>query len=160
RLLDDWPDMSFPEKTPSKGTTGFLSNAYETLVAFDSKSSVVPYLATKWDVTPTSVVFTLRKDATCADGTPVTPTVVKNSFQNLTDTNSRYLAQLGTPPFTAAADDTAATFTFTIGQGNSDLLYGFADANTGIICPAGLASGAQVATQMYGSGPYVLAEAV
>ncbi|MFD2352745.1 hypothetical protein ACFSTC_30840 [Nonomuraea ferruginea] len=34
---------------------------------------IVPGLAEKWDVKPDAVTFTLRKDVTCSDGSPVTP---------------------------------------------------------------------------------------
>src|SRR5688572_8911467 len=41
---------------------------YDTLVALDADGSVVPGLATDWDVTADSAVFTIRDGVTCSDG--------------------------------------------------------------------------------------------
>src|SRR4029077_8730130 len=124
-----------------------------------------PYLADSWEVTPTSITFKLRKDATCSDGTPVTPTVVRNSFQRMIDVKSPYRATLWGPgPYSVAADDAAGTFTFTVGTPFSTLVWGFSDTfpgvTTGIVCPAGLADPTQLKTKMFGAGAYTVAEAV
>src|SRR5262245_10303269 len=51
---------------------------YDTLLALDPDTNEpIAYLAKSWTQSPTEVAFTLRDDATCADGAKVTPTVVK-----------------------------------------------------------------------------------
>ncbi len=151
----------------SYSTCGFpgIVAGYDFLLAFDNSGKIVPYLAQSWNVTPTSITFTLRKDALCGDGTPVTPTVVKNSLQRLIDSKASANGQAWGPgPYTVAADDGANTVTFTVGTPNSDLIYGFSYAaaglETGIVCPAGIANPKLMDTQPAGSGPYKLGEAV
>ncbi|MDF2667349.1 MAG: ABC-type dipeptide transport system, periplasmic component, partial [Microbacterium sp.] len=61
--------------------------SYDTLVRRDA-GGLVPGLATKWTATPTQAVFTVRTDATCSDGTKITPTIVKNSLDYFARPNS------------------------------------------------------------------------
>jgi peptide/nickel transport system substrate-binding protein len=144
----------------SGGSAFILATAmYDRLAYFDLKTKqIVPYVAKSWTQTPTSVTFALRDDVTCADGTKVTPTVVKDSLTRLLDptTGSLFVSQdFGVGPFTMDADDSAGTFTFTSQVPNAGLLFGFTSPTTGIICPAGLQPGADFSKQSYGSGPYV-----
>ncbi len=71
-------------------------------------NTISPYLAKSWTTSPSTIVFTLRKDATRQDGTPITATVVANSLHRFTDpaTKSSQAARLLTPgPYTISADD-------------------------------------------------------
>src|SRR5260370_35952471 len=69
----------------------------------------------------------------------------------------------GPGPYSVSADSSAGTVTFTTGRPFSDLVWAFVNiypgTHTGIICPAGLAPGADLANKWYGAGPYVLVEA-
>ena len=145
------------------GTVQLAWTGYDRLIALDSSGRIVPYLATSWTQTPNSVTFTIRKGATCEDGTPVTPTVVANSFKRLVSPEivkaspvvawGRYY--LGPGPYTITADDAAGTFTFADQNPYTELLVGFLWPQTGIICPAGFAANADFENHSYGSGPFI-----
>ncbi|HET6309888.1 MAG TPA: ABC transporter substrate-binding protein [Candidatus Nitrosotalea sp.] len=161
RLATDWTNFDI-QVLPSLANTQLVLAAYDRLLDYDS-GKVVPYLATSWTQTPTSLSLVIRTDAKCSDGTPVTPTVIANSFKRLIDPSTKFRnsSQLfGTGPYTVAADDAAHTFTFTTSLPFSNLLYGFTDPATAIICPAGLVNPSALQTGMYGSGPYTLTSAV
>jgi peptide/nickel transport system substrate-binding protein len=158
--------MQFPWTTLDQQTTGLDDQvswaAYDRLVAFGTGNKVVPYLAKSWVVTPRSVTFKLRTDATCSDGTRVTPTVVLNSFKRLFNpkTSAPLRAKFfGPGPYTVSANTKAHTFTLKVGTAY-DLLSSFAHPAAGIICPAGLAHPTDLATHMFGSGPYTLTSVV
>jgi peptide/nickel transport system substrate-binding protein len=141
------------------------NNFYATLLSVDSSGKIIPYLAKSWKVTPTSIAFSLRSDSKCEDGTPVTATVVKNSFNRLLASHNPFNGpNFGAGPYTLTADDATGTFTFSTATPYSDLIYGFIDiypATTGgIVCPAGIASPSKFATQSFGAGPYTVVEAV
>ncbi len=53
---------------------------FTPLVVYDSAYRVRPWLAESWELSDTSVTFTLRDDVRWHDGTPVTPEDVKFSF--------------------------------------------------------------------------------
>jgi peptide/nickel transport system substrate-binding protein len=142
-----------------------LSNAYSTLLYLDNGGKLQGYMAKSWKATPTSVTFNLNSGMTCSDGTPVTATVVKNSFQHMIDIKAPYTTLLfGPGPYTATADDANNTFTLSVGTPFSDLVYGFTQtfpsSLSAVICPAGLKDPTQLATKMFGSGPYTMVEAV
>lgn len=142
-----------------------LTGPYASLLALDASGRLIPYLAKSWKVTPTSVTFTLRTDATCADGTRVTPSVVKNSLQRLIDVKSGLANDnWGPGPYSVSEDDAADTVTFSVGSPYSDLVYGFTDdypaTFSSIVCPAGLSDPTAMNTQAFGAGPYTIVEAV
>jgi peptide/nickel transport system substrate-binding protein len=157
---------SWDVQTTADSTTNMMmSNAYATLLYLDRNGKLEGYLAKSWKVSATSVTFTLKPGITCADGTPVTPSVVKNSFQRMLDIKAAYNPILfGPGPYSLSVDEAAGTFTFSIGTPYSDLVYAFTqtfpNSLTGIICPAGLRDPSQLVTKMFGAGPYTLVEAV
>jgi peptide/nickel transport system substrate-binding protein len=181
----DYTDWDFQARTVT-GNAGLSQPCCDTLIAFgaDAKPGVVklqrfvPYLADSWKVTPKSVTFHLRKGPKCQDGTPITPTVVLNSFKRLLDVSislTNHFAgtqggngqpPTGTGPYLPSADEKAGTFTFRASQPNNELLNGFNSAVgsqgglTKIVCPSGLANPDNLKNQMYGSGPYRLVSAV
>ncbi len=139
-------------------TANFVSTAlYDTLIALDPDTAEpLPYLAKSWTQTPTSVTFTLRTDATCADGTPVTATVVKNSVDAFVKLSPAAATTVGAGPFTTTANDAAATVTVTSATPNTEMIFGFGQPGTGIVCPAGLVDLTQQPRKSFGSGPYVI----
>jgi peptide/nickel transport system substrate-binding protein len=160
RLATDWTNFDIQVR-PSLGNVQLVLPAYDRLLDFDGKK-VVPYLATSWTSTPTSVTFTVRTGATCSDGTPVTPTVIANSFKRLINPSTQFsnLTQLfGTGTLSIVPNNADHTIKFTSSVPYSNLIYAFADPATSIICPAGLANPAALQTQMFGSGPYTLVSA-
>ena len=162
RSLSDW-DCFDPERCLGSGT---LASLYATLVSVQPSGKIVPYLAKSWVATPTSITFTLRDDATCEDGTKVTPTVVMKSYQRLIDMKAKNnLANFGQGPFSVSADEQAGTFTFTTQTPDSDLIYGFGDVYPGlqsaIVCPAGYADPKETMnSKAFGAGPYILTDVV
>lgn len=163
RIIATWPTLD-PQVQGSKGGYEIDGAVYDWLVYYDGKK-VIPFLATSWTETATSVKFTLRKDATCADGTPVTPSVVAGSFNRfLLSTDPRVLSVKRTwpAPYTVQPDDANSTITIGIGRPFSGLLLNFSQLTpaAAIVCPKGVASPASLATTPDGSGPYKLTNAV
>ena len=150
---------------PAKGASlpDFLlaRMSFDTLVRKDT-GGIVGGLATKWTATPTSATFTLRTDATCSDGTKVTPAVVKASLEHLAapaTAASSAVNVFGPGNVPKVTADTAANgVTVTVGR-PWDLVGGLTIATSGIVCPAGLADlkGLEAGTvKGAGSGPYTL----
>jgi peptide/nickel transport system substrate-binding protein len=143
----------------------YASAFYATLLALNSSGKIVPYLAKSYSATATAVTFKLRTDATCADGSPVTPAVVKNSLQRMIDIKAANNAALfGPGPYTVTEDAAGGSVTFTVGKPFSDLVYGFTQLDpglqSGIICPSGLKDTRTLTTTPNGAGPYTLSDAV
>jgi peptide/nickel transport system substrate-binding protein len=157
----------------TRATTGILGYSfpvYDRLVAFDQAGKkIVPYIATKWSLLPAhrpkTAVFTLRRDAKCSDGTPLTPLVVLNSFKRFIEVPkiSNQLPNLfGAGPYHLRADMKKWTFSFKSETPYANMIYGF--AMSGIVCPAGLEAlktdPNALQKGMYGSGPYTFVSAV
>lgn len=150
---------------PSKGgnlpSIQVSAGLYDRLIDMAPDGKVIPYLATSWDQTPTSVKFTLRKDVTCSDGTPLTASAVAKSFDDrlgISDPKTKspsVLGEFGAGPFKVSADDAAGTFTLELGSPFSETLTGFAVGNDGfVICPKGLPATPNLDTAAFGTGPY------
>jgi len=137
---------------------------FDTLVRRGTDNSIVPNLASSWEVTPTRGVFTIGENGTCSDGTRVTPTVVADSLKNFAspDTNSNFRELVfGPGRTTITADDQAGTVTIDVTEPWADMLQGLSMTATGIVCPDGLADpeGLKAGTAEGAfSGPYALAE--
>jgi peptide/nickel transport system substrate-binding protein len=161
RTTIDPPSTFDPTKTLSLPDNLLARTSYDTLVRRDD-GGLIAGLATDWTATPTQAVLTIRKGATCSDGTAITPGVVKDSLDYFArpDSGSTVPGQVfgGTPP-TITADDNAGTVVVDLGAPWPDLMTGLSISSTGIICPAGLADpdglGGGTAKGSE-SGPYVL----
>jgi peptide/nickel transport system substrate-binding protein len=162
----DWTnfDMQVNEGMVSTSLTG---PAYDRLVARGPGLKIVPYVATSWKTTPTSVTFKLRKNVVCSDGTKLTPLNIAQSFERLVTVpkvSNQLKNYFGPGPYHLKANRYAGTFTFTVDTPFRNLLGGFALMGSGIICPAGLRALAAdphaLETHMYGSGPYTLVSSV
>lgn len=137
---------------------------FDTVLRRDT-DGIVGGLAKSWTASSASdYTFTIRDGSTCSDGTPITATVVANSLKYLADPNtgSTWKALAfgdGTPTITA--NDADSTVHVALSAPFADLEAGLTVAQTGIICPAGLADLAGLkAGSVAGaySGPYSLAE--
>jgi len=162
RLAGD-VDTFDPHRTRSTIGYQFALSLYDRLLSVDANGKVIPFLATRWQVTPNSITLNLRTDATCSDGTKVTPSVVAASLRRLgaPDTRAPYAARtFGTSGYQVTADDAAATVTVTLNRPFSDMLLGLAMPWASIVCPAGLQDVNALASKSFGSGPYVLARSV
>lgn len=139
-----------------------LDLAYDRLIYMTPDYKLQPYLASSWDnSTPGSLTFKIRTGATCADGTPVTPTVVANSlkYELATSTNSPYLGYVLGPGAlkSVTADETQGTVTVALTKPYNALAVVFSTPfPTAIICPKGVANPKSLDTAPDGSGPYIL----
>lgn len=138
---------------------------FDTVVRRDDNGKFIGGLATDWTSTATDASLTIRKDATCADGTTITPTIVAKSLSYFADPATKnnfgkLVFGPGQPAITA--DDAAGTVSIKLAQPWSELIGGLTLAQTGIICPAGLADPdglAKGSVQGAFSGPYTLTKA-
>lgn len=163
RLTTDW-DTLFPPQIHNIAADEIASALYDRLTAIGPGLKVIPYLARSWTERPGSITFTLRTDATCADGTPVTASVVADSFQRLLSSTKPLIVSnstryFGPGPYTVTATDSSHV-TFTFASRITGTAVDFSENQMGIVCPAGWATGATPETRSYGSGPYVLTSAV
>ncbi|BCW84061.1 ABC transporter substrate-binding protein [Paenarthrobacter ureafaciens] len=138
---------------------------FDTVVRRDAEGKFIGGLATEWKSTATDATLTIRKDATCADGTPITPTIVAKSLSYFADPatkNNFGKLVFGPGQPTITGDDAAGTVDIKLAQPWSELIGGLTLAQTGIICPAGLADLdglAKGAVKGAFSGPYTLTKA-
>lgn len=139
---------------------------FDTLLRKDDDGALVGGLASKWEaIDASNYTLQIRDDAKCADGTPITPTVVAASLTRFaspeTGSSGRSLA-FGAATAAFTADDTANTVKVALTAGWSDFLTGLALPQSGIVCPAGLADlkGLSAGTlQGAFSGPYTVKSA-
>ena len=61
---------------------------YDTMVHRALDGTILPGVASKWDVTPSKGVFTIRDGLKCSDGTPLDATAVAASYKALGDNPS------------------------------------------------------------------------
>ena len=138
---------------------------FDTVLRLDDNGSFVGGLATKWEATADQAVLTIRSDAKCSDGAAINAKVVADSLNYFADPATKNnFAKLvfGPQRPTITADNAAATVTIKLAQPWSEVLRGLTLAQTGIICPAGLADLDGLAKGSVAgafSGPYTLTTA-
>jgi ABC-type transport system substrate-binding protein len=154
-----------PAKASASSDVTVARLGFDTLLRQGETEGYVGGLATKWSSTSASdYTFTIRNDATCSDGTVITPTVVANSFSYLVgledsgaQTWKNQAFGSGTPTFTP--DDAAGTLSISLSAPYSQLFGGLTRPGSGIICPAGIADPEGLAAGTVAgawSGPYTL----
>ncbi|MCR2817404.1 ABC transporter substrate-binding protein [Microbacterium sp. zg.Y1090] len=133
--------------------------AYETLVDFTSGKDAAGALAESWTESTTEVSFTLKDGILCADGTPLTASDVKASFEYAAaeETGSPFKGvYFPASGLTIEADDDARTVTFTSEQAQSFLLGTI--GLMPVVCAAAVEDPSALATTSLGTGPYALAD--
>ena len=149
-----------PQQTSLQIDNEIWPFAYDPLVNEAANGSIVSGLATSWRQSGNSATFTLNKQATCADGSKVTPSLVAANIAYIT--NPKYhspLAATNLPPgVTAHADNAADTVTLSWPQPYPFFLTQL--AGVPIVCPKGLANRSILAHGTDGTGPYVLSQVV
>ncbi|HET6507605.1 MAG TPA: ABC transporter substrate-binding protein [Baekduia sp.] len=131
---------------------------YDPLVHLDANGKVVSGLATAWKGGARKLTFTLRKDATCADGTPVTASLVRDNFKRMEDPSLPVPnLRLNTNKFDVHADDAKGIVSIALDRPNSFFLEAL--AHIYIVCPAGLKNDKLLTSKGAGSGPFVLTSA-
>ena len=88
---------------------------FDTVVRRDADGKFIGGLATDWKSTATDASLTIRKDATCADGTAITPTIVAKSLNYFADPATKnnfgkLVFGPGQPTITAEAHSTIACY--------------------------------------------------
>lgn len=165
-LLNTDPSGFDPAKAHAADDYTVSRMLYDSLLRKDADNKLVGGLATDWTAkSATDFEFTIRTDATCADGTKITPSVVADSLTyfaspEAASTFKSLVFGAGTPTF--KADDSAGTLEITLDQPWSEVPTGLTLAQSGIICPAGLADkDGLLAGTVKGafSGPYTLESA-
>ncbi|MGC0369192.1 ABC transporter substrate-binding protein [Microbacterium sp. SLBN-111] len=139
---------------------------YDTLLRRDDGNVLVGGLASSWEaIDASNYVFTLRDDATCSDGSPLTPDAVAASLARFMDpetgSSARSLA-IGAGTATVTADDAAGTVKVSLSEPWSDLPVGVSLPQSGIVCAPGLADLDGLAAGTVAgatTGPYTLAAA-
>lgn len=142
----------------------YLANGlmFVPLVYKDEGNVFIPGLASKWETSAERVEFTIRDDATCGDGTPITPSIVAASLTEFQKSSQIFgLPTFGPAAPTINADDDAGIVTVELAQPWADVLSGLSLPSSGIVCPAGfedpdgLVAGTLDAAT---SGPYTLTD--
>ncbi|MEW1644200.1 ABC transporter substrate-binding protein [Streptomyces sp. NPDC091219] len=158
--VDADPGALNPLTNTTTAGTAISSLAYDHLVSRTlGDKSFRGELASAWTVTPTRATFTLRKDATCSDGSAITPTVVARTFDWVLNTKnaSPWLGAYIPEGSKVTADDAAGTLTVTAPTSGSFLLENL--SYMPILCGAGADDPAKLTEKTSGSGMYQLASA-
>lgn len=142
----------------SARTVGSL--AYDPLLTYSNDGTAIPVLAESWKVTPTKIVFTMRKGVTCSDGTEFTPTDAADNINYIADEKNKsplagVFLDVGAK---ATADDSAGTLTVTVPSANIFLINNISGLY--MICAAGLKNHAAIQKSTIGTGAFVLKEGV
>ncbi|ANY09408.1 amidohydrolase [Pseudonocardia sp. HH130630-07] len=164
-LLSD-PSSFDPALAQGQQTFQVAGLLYDTLLRRDAGGRLVGGLATGWDaVSPSDYTFDVRRDATCADGTPITATVVADSLRRLSSPELKSTWKnlvFGTGAVTVTADDAAGRVRVQLATPFTTLPQGLSIAQAGIVCPAGTADPDGLAAGSVPgafSGPWVLEQA-
>ena len=149
-----------PQASPSSALVQVSQFAYDSLVSMDPEDgSIQSQLATDWSVDGTEVVLTLAEGITCSDGSAFTASdVVANlDYVGNPENASPFLGSYYPVGATAVADDAAGTVTITLAAPAPFVLNGLSDLP--MVCAAGMADRASLASSTSGTGPYELTEA-
>src|SRR5262249_42626834 len=164
RLEGPW-DTFDPNNSANLPSTQLNAALYDRLLWMTPDKQLVPYLASSWEQSGNTLKFTLRKNVTCNDGTPLTASAVAQSFDRLlgiSDPKTRSttsIGEFGPGPFTLTADDATGVFTLTLASPWGEALQSTATGgDTYVLCPKGLEAGAPKDAAV-GAGPDTIAAA-
>jgi peptide/nickel transport system substrate-binding protein len=149
-----------PQSGASSALFQVTQFAYDTLLSMAPEDgSIQSQLATEWSVDGTTVTLTLGDGITCSDGAPLTASdVVANlDYVGNPENQSPFLGTYYPFGATAVADEAARSVTITLPAPAPFVLNGLAELP--IVCAAGMADRAALASATAGTGPYVLTEA-
>ncbi|MFG2718471.1 ABC transporter substrate-binding protein [Streptomyces sp. NPDC048416] len=153
------PGLLDPAQVQNTTTYTALSLAYDTLVNIGSDGRVVSGLAEKWDVKASSVTFTLRRNITCADGSPVRASTIAANVAHITDPATKSPAYGVVVPegLTAKADDVTGTVTLSTPEPFAFILQ--STRYLFMVCGKGLKDRSLLKSGTSGSGPFQLTSA-
>jgi peptide/nickel transport system substrate-binding protein len=148
---------------PYRGSIFSTSSlAYDSLVNLRSDGAFVSGLAGKWTADARRATFTLRRNVTCSDGTPLTAGQVAEDLKYLGDPKNKspqYGVNTPPEPFTVTGDEGAGTVTVTMDKEP----FGFLLNTIGlapIMCAKGLKNPTLLQKASDGTGPFVLTKVV
>jgi peptide/nickel transport system substrate-binding protein len=133
---------------------------YDSMVNIDPNGGEVAGLAQSWQGTTTSATYVLRKDVKCANGSPLTATVVADNINFVGDPKnaSSRIGVFVPPGATAKGDDATGTVTVT-----SPAPAAFMVRTVGglpIVCDKGMKDRNLLKQGADGAGMFTLTEAV
>jgi peptide/nickel transport system substrate-binding protein len=150
-----------PQAASDIAARALASYAYDTPVALRN-GKIVPDLAYRWKVTASGAKLWIRNDVRCSDGSKLGAAEVAASIGRMANpaTQAPLVVTIfgSNTSFSAHANRSTNTVTIKLAHPYGDLLTGL--ANMYVICRAGLNNPSALKTQTFGSGPYVLREAV
>lgn len=156
-IQDDIGNLD-PQSATSNDLTQFKNFTYDRLIYQSIDGELLPWLASKWDDSPTSVTFTLRDGVTCSDGSELTAEDVAENYRQIVaeDSTSPWKG-LSVPPDAQVAVD-GKDITISTGSPFPFFLQSIGDVP--IICAKGLADRTYLADHSDGTGPYALESVV
>lgn len=162
RVAVNAPVILDPALHANDTETAFNRAIYDYLIDVEPDTSIVPNLATAWEISEDNLTytFTLEEGVTFHDGKPFTSADVVWTFNRLRDVSSPALGLLGEYEVTAPDDQTVE---FTLTEVNADFLYGVG-SRWALIIPEGenepnvLGEGDDTYVHFNGTGPFTLQE--
>ena len=160
--LSNEPPNLDPHQASALLTAEIISSVFDTLLFREEDNTLVPGLATKWDVSSdgTTVTFTLQSGVKFHDGAAFNAAAMKQSLDRMIDpaTKSGLAASLlGPYKSSEAVDD--ATLKVTLGTAYAPLMGNLASVFTAPVSPAAIKQyGLDVATHPVGTGPFMFKE--
>ncbi|WP_125100050.1 ABC transporter substrate-binding protein [Leucobacter chromiireducens] len=129
---------------------------YESLLSFQPGEPAIGALAETWDESTTEANFTLKEGVLCQDGSELTASDVKATFEYANENGSPYTGVYFHPEVQIEADDAARTVKFTYPAPDSFLAQSVGAMP--IICAAGLEDPSKLDTEQFGTGAYKLVD--
>lgn len=134
-----------------------LELLYEPLVRLGPNLDIQPAVAESWEFSEDAMTLTfwLDPDATFHDGTPVTATDVKASFERILEESTGASARANYTSITGIETPNEQTVVFQLDGPDVPILNGMASVNAAIV-PASAIEAGTVVTEGIGSGPFTL----
>jgi peptide/nickel transport system substrate-binding protein len=151
--------ISLDPATSGNGRAGTaLMPAYEPLVRMGADGKLLPALALSWEQSADGkdVTFTLRKDAKFSDGEPVNAEAVKKSIEYYRNAKGPFQINLANITAIDILEPYKVRIKNSQPQPALTALFEAYWLGGDIISPKALANPAQLGTQTFGAGPYML----
>lgn len=133
---------------------------YSRLVEVGNDGTILSGLASKWEADTTNATFTLRKDATCADGTAITASMLADNINFIVDPkNGSPLVGLSVQAGTVATGDDA-TGVLSVKSGTPDAFLLENVGSMHMVCGPALAHPEALAKGEGATGMYTMTEIV
>ena len=153
------PGALNPIMSGSAATAEISKLAYDSLVYQDPETSEFkPWLAEKWEETPTSASFTIREGVTCTDGATLTAQTVANNINFVADPAKGSQQRGTTVPIGASATADLATRTITVTTPAPTPFLLLTISRLPIMCDAGLEDPTASNNKSLGSGMFEVTE--